>query len=145
MTDLSALISRLEQATEGSRELDARIWAELDGRDVRINDNNIVLAKSRIAPRDECVIGWVDPGKRSNNFQIHTSLRDRARYTTSLDAALSLLPDDCLTWTLSDSPGGPSAQIILTDQSEVLGLPLPGHGTPALALVIAALKARDAS
>ena len=82
------LIADLEAAPVGSRELDALIWAELDNRDVRQNQNNLILAKSRIAPHDECLLGTVDPGELSSNFQIAGHTPPISHYTTSLDAKL---------------------------------------------------------
>ena len=85
MTD-DKLIRDLEEAREGDRYLDVRIMAYAEGRDVRIDQNNAVLAKSQKPPHDECLLGFVDPGKTHLNFQ--PSRADFPRHSTSLDAKL---------------------------------------------------------
>lgn len=114
MTD--DLIARLEAATEGSRELDGAIYETVTG--VRIT-----------GPRDK---EWlVVPF-----------------YTTSLDAALTLVPEG-LCWGLNThpedeifNPGG--AQAFVSDMLEDGIYAHADAATPALALCIAALKARCA-
>jgi len=87
--DLSDLKRRLDEATSGSRELDVLIWAEFDGRDVRV-EKNTLIAKARRAPHDECVLGWIDPGKVARNFTVEFSRPPFPHLTTSVDAALAL-------------------------------------------------------
>lgn len=115
MTDLADIIAKLEQATEGSRELDAEIAAATwDGAQV-----------SKTRP-------WL--------VTQHGINRDPPRYTTSIDAARTLVPkskaialdifaDGTALCGLEDSPD-------LTNGTDV-------YPTPALALCIAALKARS--
>lgn len=91
---LAFLIEQLESAEGPSRELDAYIWAELDSWDIRVNENNQVLAKSRVGPiHDECLVGWIDPGKQQRNFTIHPSSSVIAYFTSSIDDALSISGD----------------------------------------------------
>ena len=85
MTD-PTLIRDLEEAREGDRYLDVRIMAYAEGRDVRIDKKNAILAKSRKPPHDECLLGFVDLGKMRLNFQ--PSRADFPRHSTSLDAKL---------------------------------------------------------
>ena len=130
MTTLSDLIAKLEAATEGSRELDAAI-------DVSIR------------PRVD-----IEDGE-SLEFPL---------YTTSIDAALTLVPKNGRLSTLGqwDDNGSPSGWFccILRWSREIggwqelefsIGIPErdatevpPLAATPALALCIAALKAREA-
>lgn len=111
------LIAKLEGAAEGSRELDALIAVLLCGGDL-----------------DAAPGRYWKPGVRG------WSIADR--YTTSLDAALTLVPEgwvpslviyhDCSTVGLADDRVNP----VRLPDVEVTA------PTPALALVSAALKAR---
>jgi hypothetical protein len=131
MTDL---IERLKAATEGSRELDAQIWGAVNG-----NGSPIVTVSEYEPPRLFCNprpdIEWV-------GYDLYNVA---PAYTTSLDAALSLVPEG---WCgnvdiapIEDSPG-----------CELLNLAAGVDGrnvdvraqTSALALCIAALSAREA-
>jgi hypothetical protein len=120
MTDL---IERLEAATEGSRELDALIHA-----------TTLSLGRDY----------WPDERGRVVEYTGLRKILHRApHYTTSIDAALTLVPEG---WGWS-----------VNDDSEAC-LTLPGNGflsdrgdielygrsaTPAIALCIAALRARQ--
>lgn len=117
MSDLDTLIRDLEEATEGSRELDTAVtnwmWREKWGKKL---------------PKDLSI----EP------------------YTTSLDAALTLVPEGW-KWEIANHAGdddGPRAALWWgipaehNDEIKQIG----AHGnTPALALCIAALKARNAT
>lgn len=95
MTQSSPLISlaeRCENEAAGSRELDVLIRAEIDNRDV-IWNGNLMLGRHRNPPHDECRLGSIDPGKLSRNFSIAWSVPECPYYTTSLDAALTLVPE----------------------------------------------------
>lgn len=108
MTDMS-LIKRLESATEGSRELDQAIYAE-------------ILERNPFYP---------GPALGSPYVQ---------HYTTSLDAALTLVPEG-MEISLTDLYGIPMAEVGLNvpEGSHTARLE---HGTLPLALCIAALRAR---
>jgi hypothetical protein len=80
------ILSRLRSATGPSRELDARIWAEFDGRDVvgpvsSATWSDAYFGKSRKEPHDECFL-WQSGGAADHI----------PRYTISIDAALTLVP-----------------------------------------------------
>jgi hypothetical protein len=122
---MNELIAKLEAATKGSRELDLDLWWECKAN--RGSSNSPM-------PEDY---------RRSN-----LKMNDAPRYTTSLDAAMTLVPEG---WSIglgdlrSYNPiiwrahlrdhNNPSAST--RDWKE-------GHApTPALALCIAALKARN--
>jgi hypothetical protein len=111
--DIDELISRLETATEGSRELDGRIF---------LFDN----------PKTECVCVLHD-GKVIADAHV-------PRYTVSLDAAVTLVPGDC-DW-LVNSRGHyacvwESKETGRYERWEASGTSLP------LGLRITALKARQ--
>ena len=63
-------------------------------------------------------------------------------YTASIDAALTLVPAGNISWQVADSPGGPTATLF-DGESEITGYPSAGCSTPAIALCIAACKARN--
>ena len=115
------LIASLEAATKGSRELDAEIFAAIsDDRTIRLGDG--------AAPG--CY--WqLSVGGRS----LHTA----PIYTTSLDAALRLVPEGYDWWTVDGFADG---QGCASCYKKGIGGDLYNGSTPALALCIAALKAR---
>lgn len=130
MTDLSQLIERVQAATEGSRELDAEIAAIL-----------------RMCPIDEdWVRNWTGEWRAINGL-VHligdygSSGNFRPReYTTSLDAALTLLP------------GGIQLDLTLREGGTGYACAWTHHGnrssngaTLTLAALSAILKARQAA
>ena len=125
MTALAELIAKLEAATERSRELDAEIWAHLNGFTGAI--------KGR----------WVGGRWSWSVGSVGVWDDELPHYTTSIDAALTLVPEGW-HWTIE----GPDP---LKRVSPYALLGLPGlreadgrAATPALALCIAALRAREA-
>lgn len=111
---LAALIEKLEQAKEGSRELDAEI-AKLVGTEH--GPREVVRVESR---------------------SIDSYPEVAPHYTESLDAALTLVPKGHGAVSASINERGPSSMRI--GHPYVCG----NAATPALALVIAALKALEA-
>jgi hypothetical protein len=124
--DLPSLILALEQATEPSRKLDAQIavavgWRERGG-----------------------MFGWewISPGGRMAELPF---------YTRSLDAAMGLVPDGC-EWRVAKHMHGWSGQTkVFTNEAKISRWELLGTktiseaasgATPALALCLAALRAR---
>lgn len=65
-------------------------------------------------------------------------------YTTSLDAALSLVPEGC-SWTVDvvQASDGPNSQAVIGGRGQDKPSGLGIGPTPALALCIAALRARQ--
>jgi hypothetical protein len=112
------LIARLEAATEGSRELD--------------------IAVGRAAGEE------VDLERDQHGRPLFRLARDAwgilPHYTTSLDAALTLVPEGHLHWYVGRWPIGYRAEICRHHQTPP-HIPMIG-ATPALALCIAALRAR---
>lgn len=119
---LAALIADLEDATEGSALLDARI-----ARQVLIPTRavSIVSEHPTKAPLRPCIQMYRYP-----NGSEGTALR----YTASVDAALTLLPGDW-SWRVGNTPSAAFATLG-TSMTEHIG------ATPALALCVACLKSR---
>ncbi len=125
---MKELISRLKQVTEGSRELDREIF-DIAG--------TYVLEK-RGRDRKEWLykIGGKD-WERIDSYRF-------PRYTTSIDAALTLVPEGWF-WIADNNPmtGGYARLNAVPDIGETMKEVAGDARTPALALCIAALKARE--
>lgn len=163
MTQSSPLLSlaeRCENEAAGSRELDVLIRAEIDNRDV-IWNGNLMLGRHRNPPHDECRLGSIDPGKLSRNFSIAWSVPECPYYTTSLDAALTLVPEAHVLVSLKNGDidhkyydvrehTRASAMIarlgfVLREPSDALKIPTAKGSTFPLALSAAALRALAAT
>lgn len=126
---MKKLIEKLEAATEGSRELDCRIWCLRQGFTYRRYQQGTT---DQFFYDDDTGSPQVISG-----FPPH--------YTTSLDAALTLVPEG-YTWEVSspmfltDLERKPAAFVWPPSRC---GGPKPYGATPALALCVAALKALD--
>jgi hypothetical protein len=133
---LSALIALLEESKEGSRELDDAVWAATQGMEFRWREGK----------RPE----WFVKECYCDDYPAHKLGASHWRsfgpgaggphYTTSLDAALSLVPEGC-AW---------DARFLPCKDGDVhearVNFDFPSHAaTVPLALVIAALKARIGS
>lgn len=108
----SDLASRLREAKEGSRELDARVWCEANDCDFIIDTvAGKAVAKSRADKplwhlgKPFMWLGWVDPGEHSLNF---TPLSDMEmpngpipEFTTDLSAAVALCERALGDWTIA--------------------------------------------
>jgi hypothetical protein len=137
---MNELIARLEAASEGSRELDVRIHAALHpGRSLLLDPGSV--GPKRREPQygtlsDLPLDGWSD-------YEAVARTIDAPAYTTSLDAALTLVPAGW-GWSLDYmDPGEPDGAMVGQHAGEGYNAdcrPVP----PALALCIAALKARAA-
>lgn len=140
--NLEALITRLERCIGADREVDARIWAELDGRDVTGPISSAIwsgalFGRSRKPPHDECFI-W-QPGRAMERVPC---------FTGSIDAALTLVPEGNFWWALDggsvDGAGDeikPSAVVWAYENGPHISQRAYAS-TPSLALCIASLKAR---
>jgi len=123
MTDLEDLIERLEAAMKGSRELDQAI---VDYLYTKLHDEEFALAACE---------------DRGNEFGPRP-------LTTSLDAALALVPEGWDVQLFIKAKGSKARLKRLRPYTLIA--PMEGYmgkdrlvATPALALCIAALKARD--
>lgn len=139
MTDLSALIERVESGVGSDRELDCLIWAALDGRTVRYHNNNL-LARSKAAPHDECVLGWIDPGRVSRNFSDAPKMPPVEPFTGSIDAALSLIEAKLPGWRWSSGCFGVEFKGNCWSIADEIEFTAFGK-SPARALLAAALRA----
>lgn len=111
MSDLLKLIERLENASEGSRELDAEIANSYGGLS-------------------------------GMGYEIWEAVEAHApHYTTSLDAALTLVPEGCYVRIETGPAHDFHSAEIEADDDDYDALNAP---SPALALCIASLKARAA-
>ena len=123
--DLLRLIERLGQATEGSRELDAEIWLHSGDRYAGIYKDSRIINADR-------------------DYRLSRA----PTYTTSIDAALTLVPEGCAFYRLNQyseganlQPWGWGAHVRKPNTWIEVG---ESRATAALALCIAALKARAA-
>lgn len=127
---MDELIAELERATEGSRELDGLIWKTLEPPSYQEAKSMLAGALPKDCPKEE----------RENILQ--ERLNSNARhYTTSLDAALTLVPEGWAGGGRIVAPCGPY-QIEFLGVKNDRGMANGEGETPALALCIAALKAR---
>lgn len=138
---LSDLIERLEKATGPDRELDVAIGFAV-GR-IRERDGNYLYATGN----DSDMV--VEP----NEYDDHLVSQPLSYYTASIDAALTLVPEG--SWAgldpiFFDEPGRVLFDAIIcrpdwsqwTPAGEWIGRKEARAATPALALCIAALRAR---
>lgn len=119
------LIELLEKATEGSRELDARIWCEVGQREFKRIDEKFVVYKKG-------GVGYLD-------------LSHIPAYTTSVDCALTLVPDGMhkhMGDEYGDNRGGASWARIFPPHNQRNGTGNQWARTLPLALCIATLRAR---
>ena len=121
------LIARLEAATEGSRELDAEIWCHLESS--WKHEGNGIISRTR---------DYSDKtGRRTGGC--YESLPCPTRYTTSLDAALTLIGEG-VEYTISTLYGVAVADVGLNRDNPERGTRKDGN--VPMALCIVALKAR---
>ena len=130
MAEISELIKDLEAATEGSRELSDRVLLALGWQnpmeDVGLDDHDEMIQSEYWYPPD------MSGGAYSPNTQPDP--------TRSVDAALALVPEDC-PWTLKgNKENGGFAELHIPGL-----LTIEVASTPALALTIACLKAKEAT
>lgn len=131
MTALSDLIARLEAAKEGSEEISREIAEAIGWRQEYVGDDS----RGYFVPRYAV---WFDPSNaRKEAGQLYPP------FSQSLDAALTLVPADRNTILKIYEPGEHVAFCLPKDggRSETW----TKAATPALALCIAALKAREAA
>ena len=117
-----SLITKLEQAEQGSRELDVAIWHFVETRFQRSDQE-----------------GWsiVPRGNRTVKDDVFAP-----HYTTSLDCALTLVPEGQVWEVHSDGYVGVYINAEAMSDSEKGHVVLHDAGNPVLALCIASLKAR---
>lgn len=136
MTRYADLIAKLEQCEGPDRHLDSLIWAEVDDRDVITHTDGRLMARSRRPPHDTCLL----------HPEMHKP--PLPKFTESLDAALTLVPEGWAFHRLHQyfnnrNPAwGYGGELRCFAQPDI-GLAVgESRNSPALALCIAALKAR---
>lgn len=142
MTDVDTLIRDLEAAPEVSRKLDAEVWASIatnadfgcptfsvgwEPRFEASEDGKVTLYAKNMKTEE-----WLERSRRPAPF-----------YTTSLDAALTLVPEGW-GWMIDWTEPTERPRAVLCHEPTVT-VECREASTPALALCIAALKARNAS
>ncbi len=150
---MSDLIARLEAATEGGRELDAVVWALVLPRSGVAFDGygepENFLRYEYDANEDGSVDLYVVFAS-GDRHSMRRAKRKSPNYTTSLDAAMTLMPEG---WFASVMLFGEffhatafrpewHSKEVLTDPRTIKAMNAP---KPALALCIVLLKARDGS
>lgn len=137
---LTDLITRLEQATEGSMGLSRGIAVAVGWHKVKTRYSRHGTEKwGWIAPQDW--IGGTSEHPILDSLHGTTISREPLDYTRSLDAALTLVPNDHL-WLLE--PGGATVATDRDHHSYYTTQFDGSHAVPAIALCIACLKALSA-
>ena len=126
MTEVDTLIRDLEATTKGSRELDASIFIEI----------TLGVKEAGRIDRQDGLVGW---WPKDGPYQ---SAEEVPHYTTSLDAALTLVPEGA-GWNVWHYTDGYAALVGKRCEKSI-GNGVEGWSdtTPALAFCIAILKAR---
>lgn len=121
---LLELAKRCEAATEGDRELDVAIWLHCCGpADREAYEAGLEISEQEAAFRADYMM-------------------DGARYTASIDAALTLVPEGA-SYDLRTAQTAPGALAMIHPTRMRPTVTVRGN-TPALAICAAALRARDA-
>lgn len=123
------LIARLEAATEGCAELDADIWRFVKPKDYE----RFYWAGRMLSPENS-------PEEREHNLGRDRAVKAAPSYTTSLDAAFTLVPEGIYVKFQIDRRHNKAWAWVEMDDVEAIAC-----ATPAIALCIAALKARRAA
>lgn len=125
------LIARLEAASEGSRELDVLI-ADAIG---------IPKRKMQFSHRGQPRWGW----NHDSHGGVDEWFRDPPALSRSLDAAMALVPKGW-SWKLIHEPVDGLYRVVIRHAPALANVApafVVSAATPALALVIAALRARE--
>ena len=139
MTCYADLIAKLEAAPEGSRELDLEITKAVGW-----------CAKSAWYDSEGDCLQWHEHHDFGSTTAAELLSDPLHHFTTSLDAALTLVPEGLVRWSVSREITGVGSENPTDWYDAVLSdfyNEFSGQGqsnTPALALCIAALKARAA-
>lgn len=129
MSDLSSLIERIEAATGGDRELDAEIWLACTSGATRDKWSYVHRATGR-----ECTVD--ETRDATGRLVIVPS------YSTSIDAALTLLPEG-LEFEFTNLYGVAAVSVGINTESPCYARREDGNIT--LALLAAILRARQAA
>lgn len=138
---MSELIERLEKARGPDRRLDAQIVVALDIRPDWCGKKGHLWVDEKDHPNDP-PIRLNELGGR--NSRGNPPIGHYAKYTSSIDAALTLVPEGW-EWSVSGGPNTISSAMLCRggDHQDDEEIDCEG-ATPVIALCIAALKARAA-
>jgi hypothetical protein len=124
---IKELIAQLEAAGEGSRELDGLIWCWLEDAEF---------------DRVECIPALLGTCLFYRKDGKETNIGAWPAYTTSTDAALGLVPPALgIMWDVAKYPGESAAAYVGPRDAPFREFVVAR--TPALAICIAALRARE--
>ncbi len=144
MTDLSTLISRLEEATGADREIDAAVFVALNKPEQYPDDLRYYrLPHPSMDHMDMCAPGTYWLKQRSG-----ASLRTSPKLTESLDAVLSLaervLPGWCphVGQNVHHKHWSGALQRVDEVNQDIISITATHPASPAIALLLAILKAR---
>lgn len=138
MTALPDLIARLESATEPSREMDCLIAAEFGIMSDFNPANHTKPITYAVSNDGKYVEAWIGPRHRWANC---VCSRDPARFTASIDAALTLAPEGANSHGYDLSPSGVEAYFSRNHVSTGRWMELSSHPTLiAVAFCIAAMR-----
>ena len=132
MTETTRLIARLEAAAEGSRELDEEIAFATEWRPIDWAPSAESFAEHE--QKHDYATAWIAHAPWHNTWPI-------PHYTTSLDAALTLVPEGW-QWDVRCAEFPQSCPTAFCWPPGVRSGHADEAATPALAFCIAALKAR---
>lgn len=140
MTDLSTLITMLEKAEAGSRELDRDIFVAFFCRPVPPEGYEWPGTPwARVMPSDRM---WI---RTSDGIPTDGTLAPA--YSTSIDAAVALVAEKLPGWTIAslgqDDGKRWHAELRKGYRTSYSTVALAGSPTPALALILALLKAME--
>lgn len=139
MADLNALAERVEKLSGPCRETDAHIWCALNGKRY--------MGHNRAYGSEETQIEFTEPPKRTRRVSGGRGLPHAARWTASIDAAMTLVPEDSF-WRVGHDGDGPDpamfkAVVSVQKEGEIaISFRMATAETAALALCSAALRAR---
>ena len=125
------LITALEAAAGPDRELDAEVWLVADP----------VAYNRKCSFRGMVYAGTVFSAKEKRAWTKRAAAHYAPAYTASIDAALTLVPDGD-GWGIDFGPNSTFAKPDVFWWSASVGAEDAEGATPAIALCIAALKAR---
>ena len=142
MMSLQELIARLEKATEGSRELDCRIWLALFDKPVMTDPGGYGprAHKPGYTPARQI---WTDDWPYWNDsIQVRSvgDELDAPHFTTSIDDAMTLVPEG---WRIRLRMYGRKNRCELEMASDMRRQAFGVQATAPLAICIAALKVRN--
>lgn len=147
MDRLIELAERCEKASGADAEFDMLIWCTLNEIEARY-PTEFPNGSGRIegfkGDQWDGLLGWVDPGKVQRNFTPCGGEDAYPKYTASLDAAMSLVPEGCAVDFRRFANGKARAVVwrTVTHPEPPFEHPCERAASAALAITAASLRAR---